>query len=189
MGKGQRGVVAALDTMAAELPFALQAIDSDNGSEFLNAHLIRYCRQRNLKFTRSRPYKKDDNAHIEQKNWTHVRKLMGYDRFDAPRALAAMNDLYQHEWHTMMNLFQPSVKLIRKVRKGARLTRQYDVPQTPLDRLLAAKGGDSAKTARFVHLRQTTNPFDLAATIERKVEKIWALANLKQCPRVSKKIG
>ncbi len=189
MGKGQRGVVAALDAMAAELPFPLQAIDSDNGSEFLNAHLIRYCKHRDLKFTRSRPYKKDDNAHIEQKHWTHVRKLMGYDRFDSPRALAAMNDLYPHEWSTMMNLFQPSVKLIRKVRQGSRLTRQYDAPQTPLDRLLAAKWGDAAKIAGFVRLRQTTNPFDLAAKIEHKVEKIWALANLKQCPRVSEKIG
>jgi|SRR5437868_6442758 len=189
MGKGQRGVVAALDAMAVELPFALQTIDSDNGSEFLNAHLIHYCKQHNLNFTRSRPYKKDDNAHIEQKNWTHVRKLIGYDRFDAPRALAAMNDLYQHEGQTMMNLFQPSVKLICKVRKGARLTRQYDAPQTPLDRLLAAHCGDSAKSAGFVQVRLTTNPFDLAATIERKVEKIWALANLKQCPRVSTKVG
>lgn len=189
MGKGQRGVVAALDAMAVELPFALKAIDSDNGSEFLNAHLIRYCKQHNLEFTRSRPYKKDDNAHIEQKNWTHVRKLIGYDRFDSPRALAAMNDLYQHEWHTMMNLFQPSVKLIRKVRKGSRLTRQYDAAQTPLDRLLAVKGGDAAKIARFVQVRQMTNPFDLAATIERKVEKIWTLANLKQCLRVLKKVG
>ncbi len=189
MGKGQRGVVAALDVMAAELPFALQAIDSDNGSEFLNAHLVRYCQQHKLKFTRSRPYKKDDNAHIEQKNWTHVRKLIGYDRFDSPRALAAMKDLYQHEWHTMMNLFQPSVKLIRKVRKGSRLTRHYDAAQTPLDRLRAVQCGDAAKIARFVHVRETTNPFDLAATIERKVEKIWALANLKQCPRVSTKVG
>lgn len=100
-----------------------------------------------------------------------------------------MNDLYPHEWQTMMNLFQPSVKLIRKVRTGARLTRQYDAPQTPLDRLLTANDSDSAKTARFVQDRQTTNPFELAATIERKVEKIWALANLKQCPRVSKKVG
>jgi transposase InsO family protein len=189
MGKGQRGVVAALDAMAVELPFALQAIDSDNGSEFLNAHLIRYCKQHNLKFTRSRPYKKDDKAHIEQKNWTHVRKLIGYDRFDSLRALAAMNDLYQHESQTMMNLFQPSVKLIRKVRKGSRLTRQYDAAQTPLDRLLAVRCGDAAKIAALVQVRQTTNPFDLAATIERKVEKIWTLANLKQCLRVSKKVG
>jgi hypothetical protein len=187
MGKGQRGVVAALDEMVVALPFTLKAIDSDNGSEFLNAHLLRYCKQRNLKFTRSRPYKKDDNAHIEQKNWTHVRKLIGYDRFDSLRALAAMNDLYTCEWRSMMNLFQPSVKLQSKVRKGSRLTRRYDVPQTPLDRLLQAKCGDPQKLAARLKQRQATDPFALAATIERKVEKIWELANLKQCPRVSNK--
>ncbi|MBI4675710.1 MAG: transposase family protein [Chloroflexi bacterium] len=189
MGKGQRGVVAALDEMKAALPFALKAIDSDNGSEFLNAHLVRYCKQQHLEFTRSRPYKKDDNAHIEQKNWTHVRKLIGYDRFDSLRALAAMNDLYTGEWPLMMNLFQPSVKLQSKVRKGSRLTRRYDTPQTPLDRLLQAKCGDPQKIAALLKQRQLTDPFDLAATIERKVENIWALANLKQAPRVSRKRG
>lgn len=189
MGKGQRGVVVALDEMAAALPFALKAIDSDNGSEFLNAHLLRYCKQHHLGFTRSRPYKKDDNAHIEQKNWTHVRKLIGYDRFDSPRALVAMNDLYTGEWRLMMNLFQPSVKLQSKVRKGSRLTRRYDTPQTPLDRLLQTECGDSQKIVALLNQRQATDPFVLAATIQRKVEKIWELANLKQAPRVSTKIG
>jgi hypothetical protein len=189
MGKGQRGVVAALDEMARGLPFVLKAIDSDNGSEFLNAHLVRYCQQRNLKFTRSRPYKKDDNAHIEQKNWTHVRKLIGYDRFDSPRALAAMNGLYSCEWRMMMNLFQPSVKLVSKVRNGSRLTRRYDAPQTPLDRLLKAKCGEATKIAALLQQRQVTDPFTLATLIERKVETIWELANLKQGPHVSTKHG
>jgi len=188
MGKGQRGVVAALDEMIAALPFALKALDSDNGSEFLNAHLVRYCKQHHLQFTRSRPYQKDDNAHIEQKNWTHVRKLIGYDRFDSPRALAAMNDLYTCEWRRMMNLFQPSVKLQRKVRTGSRLTRCYDAPQTPLDRLLKCKEGDSPKIAALRTQRQASDPFALAALIERKVEKIWALANLKQAPHVARRI-
>lgn len=187
MGKGQRGVVAALDEMAARLPFPLLSIDSDNGSEFLNGHLLRYCRQHHLGFTRSRPYKKDDNAHIEQKNWTHVRKLMGYDRFDSPRALTAMNDLYMCEWRLMMNLFQPSVKLQSKERKGSRRTRHYDTPQTPLDRLLHAQCGEPQKIAALLKQRQGTDPFTLAATIQTKVEKIWALANLKQAPRVSNK--
>jgi hypothetical protein len=189
MGKGQRSVVAALDEMVAGLPFALKAIDSDNGSEFLNAHLIRYCQQRDFKFTRSRPYKKDDNAHIEQKNWTHVRKLIGYDRFDSPRARAAMNELYACEWRMMMNLFQPSVKLQSKVRKGSHLTRRYDAPQTPLDRLLKAKCGEPQKLAALLKQRQVTDPFALAAAIECKVAKIWELANLKQSLRVSTKCG
>lgn len=151
MGKGERGIVTTLDEIRQVLPFALRAIDSDNGGEFTNAHLVRYCRQQQLEFTRSRPYKKNDNAHIEQKNWTHVRKLLGWERCDSSRALAAMNDLYRHEWRTMMNLFQPSVKLQRKKRVGSRLTRQYDAAQTPLDRLIAccAKPRRTAKRRAF----------------------------------------
>lgn len=126
MGKGERGVVMALDHMRRILPFALKAIDSDNGSEFINYHLYRYCAEHGIQFTRGRPYKKDDNAHIEQKNWTHVRKLLGWERYDTPEALAAINALYRGPWRTMMNLFQPCVKLREKVRVGSRLIRRYD---------------------------------------------------------------
>ncbi len=93
MGKSQVRVQERLDHLRAALPFALRGIDSDNGSEFINAHLHRYCRAQQIQFTRGRPYKKNDNAHIEQKNWTHVRKLMGYVRYDSAGALAAMNDV------------------------------------------------------------------------------------------------
>ncbi len=189
MGKGERGIVAALDQMRMDLPFALRAIDSDNGGEFINAHLYRYCQHHHIEFTRGRPYKKDDNAHIEQKNWTHVRKLLGWDRYDSPRALAAMNDLYQHEWRTMMNLFQPSVKLQCKKRIGPRLTRHYDAAQTPLDRLLTSKQGDTAKVQSLERHRSKCDPFQLAATIECKVAHVWDLANPKQSPHVPKKTG
>lgn len=124
MGKGERGVVVALTEMCATLPFPVKGLDSDNGSEFINAHVFRFCEQRTLKFTRGRPYKKDDNAHIEQKNWTHVRKVMGWERYDSPRALTAMNAFYAGPWRTMMNVFQPCIKLQKKIRKGSRLIRQ-----------------------------------------------------------------
>ena len=117
--------------MRQTLPFRLQGIDSDNGSEFINAHLVRYCQRHGIQFTRGRPYKKDDNAHIEQKNWTHVRQLLGYVRYDSPAAVAAMNALYRHELRLFQNLFLPSVKLVRKVRVGARLRRVYDRPARP----------------------------------------------------------
>jgi hypothetical protein len=172
LGKGQTGIVAALENMRQSLPFRLQGIDSDNGSEFLNAHLVRYCQTQQIQFTRGRPYKKDDNAHIEQKNWTHVRKLVGWDRFDSPAAVGLLNDLYRHELRLMMNLYQPSVKLIRKERIGSRLKRIYDAPQTPLDRLRACKGVDKTKLARLLQLRDTTDPFTLAKTIEDKLERI-----------------
>jgi hypothetical protein len=189
MGKGERGVIAALDEMRQILPFTLCAIDSDNGSEFINAHLVRYCHQHQIEFTRGRPYKKDDNAHIEQKNWTHVRKLLGWERYDSARALSAINDLYRNEWRIMMNYFQPSVKLQRKKRVGSRLTRQYDAPQTPLDRLQASHNGETGRVATLKRQRAGTDPFQLAATIERKIEQIWNLANSKQSPQVKKNRG
>ena len=176
LGKGQTGIVAALEEMRQALPFPLRGIDSDNGSEFLNDHLLRYCRAGQIQFTRGRPYKKDDNAHIEQKNWTHVRKLIGWDRYDSEGAVGLLNDLYRHELRLMMNLFQPSVKLVRRVRVGSRLQRVYDAPQTPLDRLRATKDFNRAELNRLLQLRATTDPFALAKTIERKLDRIAALA-------------
>lgn len=183
LGRGQTGVLQALEAMADALPFALCGLDSDNGSEFINHHLVRYCQQHGIQFTRGRPYKKDDNAHIEQKNWTHVRKLLGWDRYDSLEALEASNDLYRHELRLMMNLFQPSVKLVRKVRVGSRLRRVYDQPQTPLDRLRASGGGDPAKVAALQQLRARLDPFGLADAIERKLQRIYRLANHRQSPR------
>jgi len=95
MGKGQAGIRHALAAIVAVMPFPLRGLDSDNGSEFINDHLFRYCQLHHVQFTRGRPYKKDDNAHIEQKNWTHVRKLLGWDRYDSPQAVAAINALYR----------------------------------------------------------------------------------------------
>ena len=183
MGKSQTAVAAAVDEMRAAIPFALRGLDSDNGSEFINNHLFRYCEAREIQFTRGRPYKKDDNAHVEQKNWTHVRKLMGWDRYDSPAALHAMNDLYRNELRLMMNLFQPSVKLLRKVRVGSRLKRVYDRPQTPLDRLLASEAGDPAVLATLQQLRDRLDPFALAAAIDHKLTRIYRLANRRQSPR------
>ncbi len=177
LGKGQTVVGAAVEEMRGVLPFPLRGLDSDNGSEFINHHLFRYCETREIQFTRGRPYKKDDNAHIEQKNWTHVRKLLGWDRYDSPTALDAINDLYRHELRLMMNLFQPSVKLLRKTRVGSRLRRVYDVPQTPLDRLLAAGGTDRAALQALQQLRARLDPFTLADAIERKLRRIYQLAH------------
>ena len=132
MGKSQVRVQETLELRRQALPFTLRGIDSDNGSEFINAHLYRCCRTRHLKFTRGRPSKKDDNAHIEQKNWTHVRKLVGYVRYDSDAPRTAINAAYT-DLRLLQNLF-PSVKLQRKERVGAPLRRYYDAPQTPLDR-------------------------------------------------------
>lgn len=182
-GKYQRVVRGTVEELRTILPFALCGLDSDNGSEFINTALWEYCRSRTIQFTRSRPYKKDDNAHVEQKNWTHVRKIFGYERYDSVEAQTAINDLYRNELRWMMNLFQPSVKLVRKTRVGARITRQYDRPQTPLDRLIASGKGDTAKIRELVRLRARLDPFTLSATIDRKLQHIYQLANRRHSPR------
>ena len=123
LGKGQSAVQEALNEVEGALPFRLLGVDSDNGSEFINWHLKAWCEQKQIQLTRGRPYKKNDNAHVEQKNWTHVRKLLGWERYDSERVVEAMNDLDRHERRLWMNLFLPSVKLVRKTRVGSKLRR------------------------------------------------------------------
>lgn len=183
LGKGEEAVVNALDEMAQALPFSLKGLDSDNGSEFINWHLFRYCEKHKIQPFRGRPYKKDDNAHIEQKNWTHVRKLMGWDRYDTKEAVEAMNDLYRNELRLFMNLFLPSMKLQKKQRIGSKLKRVYDKPRTPLQRVLDSKYDDPAKIARLKELRDSLNPFDLAQTVEGKLDRIYSLVNRRQSPK------
>lgn len=175
-GKTQRAICAALDEMRQALPFPLRGIDSDNGSEFINDQLWRYCRQHHIQFTRGRPYKKDDNAHIEQKNWTHVRKLLGWERYASTDALEAINRLYREDLRVMMNLFQPSVKLQRRVRVGARVRRLYDPPQTPLDRVATADDTNPQRLHALQAVRQRLDPFALAERIDRRLTQIYRLA-------------
>ena len=182
LGRGQHAVRAALEAMRQTLPFRLQGIDSDNGSEFINAHLVRYCRNHGIQFTRGRPYKKDDNAHIEQKNWTHVRKLVGYVRYASPAAVAALNALYQHELRLFQNLFLPSVKLVRKERVGARIRRVYARPQTPFERVQTCPAADPVRVAHLQHLRATLDPFALAETIDQQLSRLAALAHRRAVP-------
>ena len=181
MGKGEVRVQQALEAMRGVLPFPLRGIDSDNGSEFINHHLYRYCQAQQVQFTRGRPYKQDDNAHIEQKNWTHVRKLVGYERYDSAAALAALNTLYA-DLRLFQNLWLPSVKLIKKVRVGSRLRRQYDAPQTPFDRVRACPEADAATVAQLAAQHATTDPFVLAARIDQHLDRLYALATRRRRP-------
>lgn len=187
MGKSQVAVLKAVEKISQRLPFDILGIDSDNGSEFINHHLWNYCEKKGIQFTRSRAYKKDDNAHIEQKNWTHVRKFMGWDRYDSHEALNAINTLYEKELPLFMNLFQPSVKLVKIVRRGSRKIRLYDKPQTPLDRLLATPSLSEAKRKELSALRKTLDPFELSETINKKLDRIWDLAHYRYKPKNIKK--
>lgn len=177
LGKGQETVREALVSVEEALPFPLLGVDSDNGSEFINDHLYRHFQDRKVQFTRGRPYKKDDNAHIEQKNWTHVRKLYGYVRYDTLEAVAAMNELNRNELRLFQNFFQPSVKLQEKVRKGSRLTRRYQPPQTPWQRIRESPPHDPVKVARYEALFKTLNPFELLEAIDQKLERIYRLSS------------
>lgn len=176
LGKGSAEVVAAIDEMREAAPFEIKGLDSDNGEEFINWHLDRYCRDKGVQRFRSRPYKKDDQAHIEQKNWTHVRKLIGYDRYDTQEAVDAMNDLYRNEWRLFCNLYLPSVKLDKKIRIGSKIKRVYKEAKTPLDRLLESEQGDRVKLDLLRRLREKLDPFELSATVDRKLAGIWKLA-------------
>lgn len=182
MGKSQIGVLNAMKEIEQALPFKLLGIDSDNGSEFINYHLKTFCDQNKIQFTRGRPYKKDDNAHIEQKNYTHVRKIFGYLRYDSEGAQKAINDLYQNELRILQNLFLPSMKLIKKTRVGSKLQRRYDKPHTPLERLSGCAQADPVKIQELKGLRNKTDPFELAKRIEQKLEHIYQMANHRISP-------
>ena len=176
LGKAQVHVCRAIDEMRLALPFSLRSLHSDNGGEFINAHLVRYCRRHAIAFTRARPYKKNDNAHIEQKNWTHVRRLLGWQRLDSAAILQVVNSLYRNELRLWMNFFQPTVKLISKQRVGAKIVRRYDAAQTPLDRLLVTSSVAPQLKQELRNQRAALDPFLLAAQIEVKLAKIKRLA-------------
>jgi hypothetical protein len=185
MGKSQLHVQRALEQLRHRLPFRLRGIDSDNGAEFINHHLRRYCEAQRIQFTRGRPYKKDDNAHIEQKNWTHVRKLLGYVRYDSEAALVAINALYD-ELCVLQNLFLPSVKLVEKQRVGARLRRRYDTPRTPFERVQACAAVDRAKVRALAQLQRQLDPLALAARIAAQLTQVYQLANHRVSPAATR---
>lgn len=176
LGKLADKIVTAAEEMRQAMPFKQKGVDTDNGEEFLNWPMVRYCAGHGIARFRSRPNKKDDQAHIEQKNGTHVRQLIGWDRYDTEEAVAAMNDLYRKEWRLLANLFLPSVKLARKIRIGSRIKRVYEEAKTPLDRLRDSELGDREKIEALFRLRQTINPFELSRTVESKLVKIWKLS-------------
>jgi len=155
---------------------------SRRGAEFLNHHLVRYIAQRPrpVEFTRSRPYHSNDNAHVEQKHWTHVRQLFGYDRFASQSLVEPMNDLYAAEWGLFHNFFCPSVKLLEKHRDGARMKRRHDPPQTPYQRLLACPALDPEAKRRLTQTFESLDPFELKIAIEKKTRAIFILRREQQ---------
>lgn len=175
MGKGERGVMKAIDRIRERSPVGFAGIDPDNGSEFINWNLFRYCEERDIKFTRGRPYQKNDNAHIEQKNWTHVRKVYGYARIGSHEIIERMNDLNRNELRLYKNFFQSTIKLIEKRRVGShgqKIKRVYDTPKTPYVRVLACDKIASDIKLSLTTLYETLNPMELRRIVIAKLAHI-----------------
>lgn len=173
-GKGQSRVRGAVHDVRNQLPFPMLGLDSDNGSEFINHSLYGYCKQWNITFTRARSYKKNDSCHVEQKNWTVIRRIIGYDRFSTTAAFTALNNIYTL-LRLFMNFFQPVLKLIGKTRRGAKVHKIYDVAQTPYQRLLASGVLIEEKRLQLAKVYDALNPVILRKQLIKSVEHLWTL--------------
>lgn len=175
--KGADGVMQQIKAIQQALPFAVKGFDCDNGSEFLNWHLLRYFQTRKppVQFTRSRPYHSNDNAHVEQKNWSCVRQLFGYERFANARLVNGMNDLYANEFSLLTNFFCPTMKLTDKTRVGSKIVKKYAVPETPAQRLLNHESLTHKQKQRLIDTQAALNPFALRAAIQKKLRAIFKL--------------
>jgi hypothetical protein len=180
-GRGQAGTLAALQDLEANLPFALLGLDSDNGGEFLNYHVMEWLqkRRRPVFMTRSRPYKKDDNAHVEQKNWTHIRQNFGYERHDNIEVVEPINDLAKGAYGQLLNFFHASLKVERKERVEGRLKRIYGPAQTPLARVLASSEVTAETKLRLQQQKAGLNPFALKREVERSLKAIAAIRRVR----------
>jgi hypothetical protein len=178
-GKGERGVLLALKDIERSLPFPLLGFDCDNGSEFLNWSILKYftIRKRPVQYTRSRPYHKNDNAHIEEKNWTLVRQYIGYQRLAQPCLADQLNELYRSEWRLLMNFFIPSTKLIRKERQGAKIIKVFDPPQTPFQRLIKTSVLSRKIKNNLQNTYSSLNPFSLQQQVSKKIKALLAQAD------------
>ena len=178
--RARKWVLEALPVLMNRLPFPLRGLDSDNGSEFINYHLVQFCSDHGITFTRSRPENKNDNCHVEQKNWSVVRKMVGYARYDTPREVDLLNRLYE-DLGLYVNFFLPSFKLLEKHRQGARVRKSYDVPQTPWARFLKLQ--EQQKGSACEALRESfsrLNPAELRRRLDATLSELGKTVAEKQ---------
>jgi hypothetical protein len=175
-GKWQEKVRQAVHRMRERLPFPLLGIDSDNGSEFINMVLYKYCNEEKITFTRSRSYKKNDSCHVEQKNGNVVRRIIGYDRYTTKAAYECLDRLY-YLVRLQFNFFQPTMKLVNKTRHGAKVYKVYETAQTPYQRLLRAGMLTDAKKVELAATYHGLNPVALLKQINANLEQLWQLAD------------
>ena len=181
--KSAPGVVTAIQQITKRTPFQIKGFDCDNGSEFLNDALLEYfaSQDHDIAFTRSRPYHKNDNAHVEQKNWTHVREWLGYERYDSQELVELINDFYAGPARLFLNFFCPNLKLIKKERINSKYIKKYDEPKTPYQRLMAHDKTPEHRKKELQELFATLNPFTLKKEMDSKLQKIFKAKNAIQC--------
>lgn len=172
--KGQKATFEGIQTMRHRLPFPLLGIDSDSGGEFINHHLFNYCQDEQITFTRARPYKKNDQAHVEQRNWTVVRQVVGYARYESPKALKLLNNIYE-DLRLFINFFQPVMKLESKTRMGSKVRKKYDMAQTPYQRVQASTDVDQEVKHQLHNVYLALNPAELRRRIDANLAKLWRL--------------
>jgi hypothetical protein len=172
--KTQVAVSTAVQELQLLFPFDLLGLDSDNGSEFINETLFRYCQDNKITFTRSRPYHKNDQAHVEQKNWSVVRRTVGYDRLETPEELALLNSIYA-DLRLYVNFFQPVFKLIGKDKVDGKIIKNYDVPITPYRRVMASELVSVEAKARLTNSYVSLNPVSLRNSIDKNVALLWKI--------------
>ena len=173
LGKGEAGIVKAIEDIKNDLPFTLQGLDSDTGSEFVNWHMVKWCKDNGLFFTRSRPYYKNDNAYVEQKNYTHIRKWLGYGRYDRAEQLKAINELYRGDLRLWNNFFRPVMKIKTKQKVNNSVCKKtYDTAQTPYQRLMASHQIPPETKTRLRVLYESLNPMKLKRSIEEKLKRL-----------------
>jgi hypothetical protein len=175
-GKGKQRVGTGVHKTRQRLPFRLEEIHTDNGSEFINDFLYPWCKNEGIRFTRGRSYKKNDQAYVEQKNWSVPRRLIGYDRYTSKAALAQMQQLYEFV-RLYVNFLQPTAKLVSKERDGAKVKKKYDEARTPYQRLLASGVLDKPQVESLAKLYVSLNPVKLRAQIDDALEALWKLAS------------
>ena len=177
---GATGVIEQIKNIQTNLPFELKGFDCDNGGEFINHHLFRYFTDHKprIKFTRSRPYKKNDNAHVEQKNWSFVRQLLGYDRLENPQLVELINNLYAKHWSLLRNYFHPTFKLLEKKRINSKYYKKYDTLKTPFRRLMESNHVSKEEKETLRIQNQLLDPFLLKRQIEKQLKAIFRMVTV-----------
>jgi hypothetical protein len=180
ISRGQIPTLEGIDKARLRFPFEWREIHSDNGTEFINAHLFRYTQEKGLAFSRSRPNKKNDNCFVEQKNWTHVKKYVGYLRYDSLKEQEILSDLYRNELRLYKNFLQPVIKLVLKERIGGKIHRKYDIPKTPYERIMESKEVKEQTKQELKAIYESLNPAELKRAIDRKLDLLYQTYQRKQ---------